>query len=84
MIEADNHLKMLPAYILDFYKKIVHIDMLSIGIQYQPCKVIPTLLCSDSGVLGHLWSQNDVIMSRWRLMATSNCFLHPHSIYTKS
>ncbi len=38
------------------------IDMLSMGIQYQPYTVIPTLLGSDVGVLGHLWSQHDVIV----------------------
>ncbi len=38
---------------------------------------------SDLGVLGHLWSQNDVIMSWLRLTATSNCFPHPYWTYTK-
>ena len=63
MVEADSHLKLPPASILDIYKVFEHIDMQSMGIQYQPYKVIPTLLGSDFGVLGHLWSQNDVIMS---------------------
>jgi hypothetical protein len=49
-----------------------HIDMLSIGIQQQPYKVLPTLLGSDYEVLGHLWSQHDVIMSRLRLTADSH------------
>jgi hypothetical protein len=31
----------------------------------------------------HLWSQNDVILSRLRLTATSNCFPHPYWTYTK-
>jgi hypothetical protein len=44
---------------------------------------IPILLGSDVGVLGHLWSQNDVIMSRLRLTATSNCLPHPYYTYTK-
>jgi hypothetical protein len=49
-----------------------HIDMLSMGIQYHPYTVIPTLrVGSDFGVLGHLWCQNDVIMSWLRLTATS-------------
>jgi hypothetical protein len=61
MIEADSHLKPLPTSILDVCKVVEHIDMLSIGIWLQPYTVIPTLLCSDFGVLGHLWSQNDVI-----------------------
>jgi hypothetical protein len=32
MDEADNHLKLLPASILDIYKVFGHIDMLAIGI----------------------------------------------------
>jgi hypothetical protein len=77
MVEADSHLKLLPTSILDMYKVFENIDMLSMGIQYQPYIVIPTLLASDLGALGHLWSQNDVIMSWLRLTATSNCFPHP-------
>ncbi len=33
MVEADSHLKLLPTSILDMYKVVEHIDMLSIGIQ---------------------------------------------------
>ncbi len=79
MIEADSHLKLLSTSILDIYKVFERIDMLPMGIQYQLYTVIPTLLGSDFGfgVLGHLLSQNDVIMSRLRLTATSNCFTHP-------
>ncbi len=61
MVEADGHLKLLPTSILDMYKVFEHIYMLSICIKYQP--YIPTLLGSDFGVLGHMWSQNNVIMS---------------------
>jgi hypothetical protein len=32
MVEADNHLKLLSASILDMYKVFAHIDMLSIGM----------------------------------------------------
>jgi hypothetical protein len=32
MVEADSHLKLLPASMLDIYKVIEHIDMLSIGV----------------------------------------------------
>jgi len=60
MVEADR----LPPSILDIYKVFEHIDiidMLSIGIQQQPFyTVILILVGSDFGVLGHLWSQNDV------------------------
>ncbi len=78
MVEAESHLKLLPTFILDIYKVFEHIDMLPMGIQYQPYTVIPTLLGSDFGALGHLWSQYDVIMSWLRLTATSNCFPHPY------
>jgi hypothetical protein len=78
MVEADSNLKLLPTSILDIYKVFEHIDMLSIGIQHQPYTGIPTLFGSDVGVPGHLWSQNDVIMSWLRLTATANCFPHPY------
>ncbi len=61
MFEADSHLKLHPTFILDIYNVFEHIDMLSIGIQQQPYTVILTQLGSDFGVLGHLWSQNDVL-----------------------
>jgi hypothetical protein len=51
--------------------------MLSIGIQEHLYTVTPTLLGSECGVLGHMWSQNDVIRSWLRLTATSNCLPHP-------
>jgi hypothetical protein len=76
---TDSHLKLLPTSILDTYKVIEHINMLPMAIQYQPYTVIPTLLGSDFGArLGHLWIQNDEIMSWSRLTATSNCFPHPY------
>jgi hypothetical protein len=43
--------------IVHIYNIVEHIDMLSIGIQHQPCyTVLPTLLIlgSDFEVLGHL------------------------------
>ena len=43
MVDADSHLKLLPISILDIYKVIEHIDMPSMGIQYQPYTVLPTL-----------------------------------------
>jgi hypothetical protein len=79
MVEADGHLKLLPTSILDIYNVFEHIGMLSMGMQYQPYTVISTLLLgSDFGVLGHLLSQNDVIMLWLRLTVTSNCFPHPY------
>ncbi len=84
MVEADGHLKLLPTSMLDMCKVFEHIDMLSTCIKHQPYTVISTLLIgSYLGVRGHLWSQNDVIMSWLRLTATSNCFPHPYWTYTK-
>ncbi len=44
MVEADSHLKFLPTSILDMYKVIEHLDIISIGIQYQPYTVLPTVI----------------------------------------
>jgi hypothetical protein len=33
VFEADSHLKQLPSSVLDMYKVLEHIDMLSIGIR---------------------------------------------------
>ena len=63
MIEAEHHLKPLPPSLLDIYKVSEHIDMLFQGIQLQPYTVIPTLLGSDFGDLGHMSSRNDAITS---------------------
>ena len=76
-------LKQISPSILDINKVFVHIDMLSIDIQQPSYRVIPILFGSDFGVLGHLWSQNDVDTSWLRLTATSNCFPHPYYTYTK-
>ena len=74
MVKAASQLKLLPVSILDISKVFEHMDMLSMGIHYQPYTDISTLLGSDVGVLGHLLCQNDVITSLLRLTATSNCF----------
>ena len=68
LVEADSYLKQLPPSTLDTCALFEHIDMLSIGIQKQPYTVYPlcgtlTLVVSNFWVLGHLWSQNDVITS---------------------
>jgi hypothetical protein len=78
MVEGDSHLKLLLTSILDMCKVFEHIDILSIGIWLQPYTVLLTLLGGDFWVLGHLWSQNDVIMSSLMLTAISNCFPHPY------
>jgi hypothetical protein len=52
--------------------------MLSMGVQYQPYTVIPTVIGSDFGVLDHLWSQNDVII---KSEADGHLKLLPTSIF---
>ena len=79
MVEAETHLKLLPTSILDIHNVFEHIDMLYIGIQKQTYTVIPTTWLRF-GILDHLWSPNDVIMSWLRLPPTSNC--SPHSYKT--
>ena len=74
MVETDSHFKPLLSSILDIYKMVEHIDMLSEGIQLQPYTVIPTLLGSDFGVLGLTSRCNDAITSWLKLTATSNNF----------
>jgi len=65
MFEANSNLKLILASILDIYKVFQDIGMLSIDIQYHPYTVIPTLLGSDFGVLGHLWSQMITLGHGW-------------------
>jgi hypothetical protein len=56
MVEADSYLKLLLPSILDTSKMFENIDVLFIGKWWQPYTFIPTLLGSDFGALGHLWS----------------------------
>ncbi len=59
------------------------------GIPIEPFEVVYWAICNIStpqviqitiiyGDLGHLWSQNDVIMSWLRLSSYSNCSPHPY------
>ncbi len=50
MVDADSHLKLLPTSIFDAYKVIEHIDMLSMGIKYQPYTVSPPYLAQILGL----------------------------------
>jgi hypothetical protein len=78
MVKAYSQLKLLPASTLDIYKVFEHIDMLFVGIWQIHQTGIPTLLGSDLLIiLGHLWSQNDVIASWLRLTASQTVsFIH--------
>jgi hypothetical protein len=67
-----------PPIHISIYKVYEHIDMLFQGIQLQPYTVIPILLGSEFGVLGHISSRNDAITWWLRLKATSNLSPHPY------
>ena len=54
------------------------IDMLSQGHMLHPYTVTPAKLAPDLGKQGHLWSENDAIMSWLWLMSTSACSIHPY------
>ncbi len=83
MVEGDRCLKLLPASILDICNVFEHIHRLSMGIWQSSQIVTPTLLGSYFGILGDLWSQNDVITSWLKLTATSNYTPHPYLTNTK-
>ncbi len=51
MVEADSRIKLLPTSILDTYKVFEHIDMLSMGIQYQLTQLYPPYLAQILGLL---------------------------------
>jgi hypothetical protein len=79
MVEANSHLKLLPKSILDIYKVMEHIDMMSMGIQYQPYTVVyPHYVGQILGFWVTCGVKNDVIMSWLRLTATSNYFPYPY------
>ena len=67
MVDADSHLKLLLMSILEIYAVFERIDMMFMIEAFisRLAQVNPhySLLCSDFGVLGHMWSQNDVITS---------------------
>jgi hypothetical protein len=49
MVEADSHLKLLPISILDIYNVFEHINMLSMGIEYQHTQLYPPYLAQILG-----------------------------------
>ena len=79
IVEAAIIFKLLPVSILDIYNVFEYINMLSIGHNMAIALVSYTHPTgSDFGVLSHLWSQNDVIMSWLRLPSNLKFFLHPY------
>ncbi len=74
IVEADSHLKLSPASILDIQKVFEHIDHRHMVAALHSHTHSNRLKFWG---MGHLWSQNDVIMSWLRLTATLNCLPQP-------
>jgi hypothetical protein len=77
MVEADIHLRLLPASSLDINKVFEPLACCLKGIWVLPYSVTPAKLAPDLGCQGHLWSENDAMTSWLRLISTSDCFIHP-------
>ncbi len=59
MVVAYSHLKLLPTSILNIYRVFEHINILFIGIWWQPYAV----MAQDLGRLGHHGGRDDLILS---------------------
>ncbi len=83
MVNGHSPLKLVPASILDICKVFEHIDILIWGQRAAASNSYShTTFIRFGGSESLLWSQNDVVISLFRLTANSNCFLHPHHTYT--
>ncbi len=83
MVEADSHLKLFPTSILDIYKVIEHIDMLSMGIKYQSYIVIPTHLAQILRFWVTCWFKMMWLCHGWGWQPTQTAS-HIHIRYKQS
>ena len=83
MVEANIHLKPLHTSILHIYKVFEPLVWLHKATWFYPHTMAPDKLAPDLGSQGHLWSENDAIMSWLRLISTSDHFIHPYYTYTQ-
>jgi hypothetical protein len=74
MVEADIHLILLSTSILDIQNVFEVLLGCLKGIWVHPYTIILATLAPDSELFGNLWSRNDAITSRLRLICTSDCF----------
>jgi hypothetical protein len=81
MVEADIHLRLLPKSELDISKVFEPLTCCLRGIWVHPYTDTQAKLAQDFGLLAHLWSEHDAIMSWLRLISTSDCFPHPYKTY---
>jgi hypothetical protein len=78
MVEADIHLRPLHTSIFDMYKMFETLVCCLKGIWLHPYTVTLAKFFPDLGIQVHLRSGNDAIMSRLRLITTSDCFIYPY------
>jgi hypothetical protein len=78
MVEADIHFRPLHTYILDIYKVFMTLVCCLKGIGLHPYTVTLAKLPPDLGIWVHLRSGNDAITSWFRLIFTSDHFIHPY------
>ena len=77
MSEADINLRPLDTSIFDIYKGFESLLCCLKGIWVHLHTVTLAKLAPDLGIQGHLWSDNDAIMSWLRLISTSSCIIQP-------
>jgi hypothetical protein len=78
MFGADIYLKPLHTSIADIYKVFYLFLCCLKGMWVHPYIVTPAKLAPDFGIQAHLWSENDAIMSWFRLIFPSDHFIHPY------
>ena len=72
MAEADINLRPFHTSIFDIYKGFEPLECCLKGTWVHPYTVTPAKLAPDFGIWVHLWSENDVITSWFRLISTSD------------
>ncbi len=77
MVEAYIHFIPLHTSIVDIYKVFETLVCCLKGIWFHPYTVTLAEMAPDLGSQGHLWSENDAIMSWLRLISTSDHSIHP-------
>ncbi len=72
MVESVIHFRPLHKSIVNIYEVFQPLVCCLTGIWLHPYTVTPAELAPDLGSQGHLWSENDAIMSWLRLKSTSD------------
>ena len=76
------HLRPIHTSIMDIFKVFEPLVCCLKAIWVHPYAITPAKLAPDLGILGCLWSENDVITSWFRLISTSDRFPNTQQTYT--